>query len=569
MAPHPRTRRAFRWIGFGFLYFLLGLVALFALLLVTINLPPVSGFVRGKVNAALAPTFKGKLELAGLGIVDLGGVSGAELIVHDPKGNEVLHARDVDVHLGVASLAWNAVVKRPDPLVITLSRISVGDLDVRLIDDGQGNPTLAQAFEPKEPSAPEEGAGKTAIVIEALRVQKIQVRGALASPGPIDADLTNLEASLSNDPAGTHIVVDQLDVAARQLPTIGELAGRLHADVRLPAAPEVAPAPAATIVNADGTATSKRALQPVAGVDAQQRIVAGFDGSAAGSPLSADVKLEGEQLDAKVDAPALSPETLKRLLPSLDARSPAALFASVEGLLTNLAFDARLTQETARVEARGRVQREGDDTRVQAHVDGSGIDASRLVAGTTPTSVAFDADAQLRMREAGGDGSYQLRITKSAAAGERVPDTIVAGKLDIPKDAPLVTRGTVTITEPGAPARIEYLVHSGPAGIVADVGLSAKLDRPARVKKLSGGLVLSGEVEGMAHYDSQKDRLEAKLELGLEDVLHPSFSARRVDAVLSANGTAAAPELKLEADLRRVVAADRTLSRVTLLASGT
>lgn len=569
MAPHPRTRRAFRWIGFGFLYFVLGLAALFALVLVAINLPPVSSFVASKVNAALEPTFKGKLALERLGTIDLGGVSGAELVVHDPAGQKVLHARDVDVRLGVASLAWNAVVKRPDPLVIPITEIDVEDLDVQLIDDGQGSPTLAQAFEPKEPPKVEEPSGSTAIVIDALRVQKIQVRGALASPGPIDADLTDLQASLRNDPKGTHIVVERLDVNARQLPTIGELAGRLHADVRLPAAPPEAPAPAATISNADGTATSRRALQPVAGVDDAQRIVAGFAGSAAGSPLDADVKLEGERLDAKVEAPALSPATLKRLLPALDAKAPAALFASVEGLLSDLGFHARLTQDTGRVEARGRVQREGDDLRVQAHVDGAGIDASSLIAGATPTELTFDADAQLALREKGGNGTYQLHITKSEAAGQRIPETTIAGKLELPKEAPLVTRGTVTFSEPGAPGRIEYVVTSGPNGTVADVGLSAKLERSERVKQLTGGVLLSGEVEGEAHYDSAKDRLEAKLELGLDNVLHPSFRARRVDAVLTAEGTTAAPELKLEADLRRVVVADRTLSRVTLLTTGT
>jgi translocation and assembly module TamB len=569
MARFPRTRRLFRWLGYGLVYLALAVVLLLTLALVAINLPPVSAFVASKVNAALEPTFKGKLTLERLGRLDLGGVSGADLVVHDPKGHEVLRARDIRVRLGVPSLIWSLVAKRSDVLELPLDRIAVDDVSVQLIDDGSGSPTLAQAFEPREPSPPDEGGGETAIVIDELRVRQIQVRGALASPGPIDADLTNLEASLRNDPAGTHVVLDRLDVAARQLPTIGELAGRLHADVSLPATPEaVASSPA--VSNADGTTTSVQALQPVAGVDpAPQRIAFGFDGNMAGSPLSANGKLDGEAVEAKLEAPSLSPQTLQRLLPSLDPKSPAALFASIQGVLTELGFEARLTQESARIEARGKVRRQGDDTHVQAHVDGAGIDASRLVAGATPTDVSLGADADLSLGARGGTGSYRLSLLKSEVAGERVPDTTIDGQLELPSQAPLTTRGTITLQEPGAPARIEYRVTSGPQGVVADVGASAKLDRPARVRQLSGGLVLRGDVEAMAHFDSTKNIVEGRVELGLDDLAHPSFRARRVDAVIKAQGPLNSPSFVLEADLRRVVAAERSLARVQLLASGT
>ena len=151
MSPHPRLRRALRWTLRGLAFFVLALVAIVATLLLSINLPPVNNWVAGRVNAALEPTFEGRLLLHRLGHLDFGGLSDAELEVLDPAGKSVLLARDIDVRLFWPGVAWQAVVERPEVLRVPIGRVELDDVDVTLIDDGNGSPTLAAAFEPREP----------------------------------------------------------------------------------------------------------------------------------------------------------------------------------------------------------------------------------------------------------------------------------------------------------------------------------------------------------------------------------------------------------------------------------
>src|SRR5688572_12780711 len=146
MSSHPRLWHALR-LGLKCLaFFVLGSVAIVAIVLLAINVPPVNGWVAERVNAALEPTFKGRLVLHRLGHLDFGGLSDAELEVFDPAGKSVLVARDIDVRLFWPGLAWQAAVQQPDVLRVPIGRIDLDQVDVTLIDDGNGTPTLAAAF---------------------------------------------------------------------------------------------------------------------------------------------------------------------------------------------------------------------------------------------------------------------------------------------------------------------------------------------------------------------------------------------------------------------------------------
>src|SRR3954466_3944163 len=111
MSPASRSRRALRLSAKIVAYLLLGVIALVAVVLLTINLPPVSGWVATRVNAALEPTFRGKLLVRRLAPLGFGGLTDADIEVLDAAGKSVLFAHDIDVRLFWPAIAWDAVVK--------------------------------------------------------------------------------------------------------------------------------------------------------------------------------------------------------------------------------------------------------------------------------------------------------------------------------------------------------------------------------------------------------------------------------------------------------------------------
>src|SRR5688572_26196476 len=123
MASHPRLARSLRLIAKIIAYFVVGLIALVATVLLAINLPPVSHWVAGRVNAALEPTFKGRMVLHRLGHLDFGGITGADLEVFDPAGKSVLAAHDIDVRLFWPGVAWNAVFGGAETLEVPIDRV--------------------------------------------------------------------------------------------------------------------------------------------------------------------------------------------------------------------------------------------------------------------------------------------------------------------------------------------------------------------------------------------------------------------------------------------------------------
>jgi autotransporter translocation and assembly factor TamB len=568
MSSHPRLWHALR-LGLKCLaFFVLALVAIVAVVLLAINLPPVNGWVAERVNAALEPTFKGRLVLRRLGHLDFGGLSDAELEVFDPAGKSVLVARDIDVRLFWPGVAWQAAVQQPEVLRVPIGRIGLDEVDVTLIDDGNGTPTLASAFEPKQPPEEEETSGGTEIVIDELSIETTRVRGALAAVGPIDTDLAGLQASIRNDPGGTHVVLEHLAIDARQLPQVGTLTGKLTADVTLPAEPKPNAAKNAPVAgngaNGSGTSTHVYGLSPAP----VRRIVAGFDGAIGGSEADADVQLTGERLAATFEMAKLEPVTVTRLVPALAPSAPLSLSAQVNGLLSDLAFDAKLAQRTAEIRARGKVARTGDSSKITANVTAAKLDLSRLMPEGAKTDLNVGVDAALDLGAKGGSGTYRLASHDSRYADQLLPPTTLEGKLDMPSEAPLATAGRLTINEPGAPTQIDYDVHSGDRGIIAIVSSMTRVDQPQRLREQSGARV-TGEVASRARYDAVHDLVDAEVRVNLTDIRHPDVKANRLDVAARARGRASAPDLELLANLTGVRAGNRTWSRLRVHALGT
>jgi translocation and assembly module TamB len=561
--PHSGLGRVLHWVGRGLGWLALGVILLLALLLVSINLSPVSRFVSTKVNAILQPTFQGQLLVQKLGHLDFNGLSDAEVEVRDPAGKSVLVARDIDVRLFWPAVAWRALTGS-DPLLIPVTSVAVQRLELMLIDDGTGTPTLAHAFEPRDPTPADPNAAKTSVELKELTVAHTRVTGSLASLRAVDADLSDLKASLRSDAAGLELKLQNLELEARQLPQVAELSGRLTAEVMLPADP-IPPAAGAAPASRNGVQTQVEALRPP---PAERRVQVAFAGQVAGSGASARLRLVGEELLAELEAGELLPSTLNRVAPALTPTAPVALTAKVEGRLDNLGLEANVRQARSRLSARGRLRRQAEETHASLRVDAAELNLAQLLADVPSTRIELVANANLDSDPSGSHGNYRVVSNGSRVAGEVLPPSTLEGELQLPAARPLHTTGTLEIAEPGAATRIDYSASSGPEGVRGKLFSSTRLERSARLRERTG-LDARGKLELRADIDSAAEQIDADLALDLRDLRHPAASARRLETYLSARGDLRSPELRLRADARQLRASGRSLARLWLVASGT
>ena len=560
-----RTRlgRILHWLGRGLGWFALIVVLLLGLSLVSINLPPVSRVVSAQVNAILQPTFQGQLLIQRLGHIDFNGLSGAQVEVRDPAGHSVLVARDIDVRLFWPAVAFRALTGS-DPLRIPVERVVVQQLHVSLIDDGTGTPTLAHAFEPRDPTPADPNAAQISVEVSELAIAHTGVAGSLASVGVVDSDLSELKARLRSDAAGLELQLQNLDLEVRQLPQVEQLSGRLTGELVLPAEPAARASDAPPVPAANDVQTQVQALRP----PLERRVQLAFSGQVAGSGAVARVRLVGQELLAELEAGELLPSTLSRVVPALAPTVPVALTAKVEGRLENLGLEANVRQARSRLSARGRLQRQADDTHASLRVAASEVDLSQLLPDVPSTRIELVANANLDADQTGSHGNYRVVSNGSKVAGESVPPSTLEGELQAPAARPLRTTGTLEIAEPGAATRIDYSASSGPDGVTGKIFSSTQLERPARLRERTG-LDARGKLEVRAAVDGAAEQIDADVAVDLRDVRHPAVSARRLEGYLSARGDLRSPELRLRADARGIRASGRSLTRLWLSARGT
>ena len=563
-----------RWIGRALGYVVLGLTLLVAVLLVSINLPPVGGFVATRVNALLEPQFQGQLVLLRLGHLDFGGISAAALELRDPGRQQVLQARDVEVRLFWPALVYRAIAGS-EPLEIPIDSVSIGEVDVTVIDAGDGTPTLAHAFDPRTPE-PLSEAPAPSIRVARIEMGSIAVRGALASTGPLEVDLRSLRAQLESTAAGLSLRLAQLDLEARRLPQVGEVSGRLTADLDLPAQPapdEVGPTVPASTVPASarapaaptGVSTQVHALRPSS---EPRRVLADFAGQVAGSGVALDLQLIGERVLATLEAARIEPTTLTRLVPALAPTEPLALSAKLQGLLDDLRLDTKLQHGPGQAKLHARLRREAERTRATLRLESSDLDVARLVPDVPASELDLSADARLDSRDGASHGSYHVVLAGSGLGVGPLPRSTLSGELDVPPEQPLRTTGTLNIEEPGAHTRVNYDVQARDAGVTATVTSNTELSQSARLRALAD-LRANGRLTTRASYDGARDRLDAEVGVALRDVQHPAVRAARLNASVSAHGPASAPQLELELGARKVQVSDRSFPRVWLTARGT
>jgi hypothetical protein len=178
-------------------------------------------------------------------------------------------------------------------------------------------------------------------------------------------------------------------------------------------------------------------------------------------------------------------------------------------------------QARSRLSARGRLQRQADDTHASLRVAASRWIFAAL-AGCPSTRIELVANANLDADQTGSHGNYRVSEQWFEGRGRiRAPSTL-EGELQAPAARPLRTTGTLEIAEPGCrdAHRLQRQLRSD--GVKCD-GRDL-LQHPARAPGAAAradGPRARGKLEVRAAVDSAAEQIDADVAVDLRDVRHP------------------------------------------------
>ncbi|MFO7178295.1 MAG: translocation/assembly module TamB domain-containing protein, partial [Pseudomonadota bacterium] len=537
MTPRRHVPALVGKVARAFAVVVLVIVVVLGLALLGANFGPVRARIAERATDALSTTFRGRIVVRALSRIDAFGVRGADVQVFDPEGRLVVDAVDADVRLFWPRLLWDVVAKTDRPLLVSIDRVAVERIGIRLIDDGKGAPSLARTFEPRTP-APKGEESSTTVVVDAIALRSVRVRGALAGYGNVDVDLGETKAALTVAPRRIEARLEHLVLVARGVPTVGEVQGTISGEL----------------------------VMPKVG-SAGRRARATVDARVAGSAVLVTARLDGDEVDAVVRSPEIVPATLQRLVPALAPEGPLTLLVRVRGTLPKLAGEIELTRGRARVAARGTVF-VSERPRARWVVEGRSIDLAALLRDGVRTDIGFSLVLTLDSDAEGIRAEYRLTSSDSTVAARTMPPLVVEGRARVPegKRARPSAEGSIEVGDPRASVRIEYDVEAVERGVVARATGHGNLDRPEALAALGARARGSFSVSG--RFESATGTLEATLSGDLAEVAHPTVAARDLDFSVSLQGKREHLRFEARASAESVSVPGRELTDVRVSAVG-
>ncbi|MBV9949987.1 MAG: hypothetical protein JOZ69_24310, partial [Myxococcales bacterium] len=482
-----------------------------------VNLPPARRLAAEALNRALADAFRGTLTLERVQRIGLGGVASADARLRGPDGADVVVARGLEARIHPLALLRSAF--GGGALAVHVLDARADDVDVNLDSDEAGTLAIAAAVAPRRPSA---GEGRPVrLSLPEVTIARAHVHGRPAGAPSLDVDLTALRGSLEVDPGRVDVAIAHVTLAARGTPGGFDPVGEAEGQVNVPAATGRSPG--------------------IRGV---------FRGTAGGVPLTAEAALDGDRLDATVDAPRVAPDAVRARVPGFPALTidPAALRVEAHGTLAHLAWRAHAASPETVIDADGELST-GDPLRVGFRVAVRGFDLRGLAAEAPRSSVDFHAEGRVEIGASGVGGPFTVAVQRGVLAGETLPAASFEGTFRVPP--PPSSAGTAgpevavhgKVLEPGAPtdvdARLRWAArgdggHGQDLVPVVDLRATSAVARLADVRRLGwtgaggGRAELAGTLT-LAATPSVDASLEAAadgLERGPVHVDHAQLSLR-------------------------------------------
>lgn len=534
--PASRFRKLARRVGRVALALLLLVLLLPPALLVALRFDAPRSFAAHQVDRLLASLFRGRIHLAAIERVDLGGarVTGS---IDDPQGHRVVRFQSVTVHLDVPALLVRLLRDGGVPSVISLDEVAIPYAEVALRDDGTGVPTLAHTFDPRSPTPSTTPAEPPpTLSIARIRIDRTWVHGELGSSPHIDAELMEARAKLALDRKAFEVTLSDARSLVRFPTYTLNPRGRLVGKLRVPLG--------AGALVADTT----------------------FTGEAAGTSLVAQASLDGQRLTAEALIPALDERTVRAFAPDLTLRGTLRVAARAEGTLDALELTLDTTGEAGELAARGKLDT-GSPLRANATVTAQHWDVSALVASAPKTSIDLEGALGVEVEQSTTRGHYDLAFRRLDVAGNPLPDITTRGSLEA-RASKLAVDGELKAQEAGARLETTYAMRvAGEHGSV-EAELQAELRDSPRLFALAG-VRTRGTVTARARLGFPDPVLRAVVDAKLEGVQRGADRLGATRAHVEVEGKLAEPRARVTLATDRVHVLDRDFSDVRATVEGT
>ncbi|MBV9946324.1 MAG: hypothetical protein JOZ69_05715, partial [Myxococcales bacterium] len=529
-----------RGVGEAVGVLLLFVVCLVGAVLIHLRMQVGLRVVAARVNAILADSFQGKVEIRHLGAIGPFGLSGVDATIYDPAGQQVLDVHGVRVRVATIAAARSALFGKPGPIVVGVREASVRDLNVSLDTDAAGQMKLMNALAPRHPSPPPDPNAR-ALRVDASRVSlgHAWAHGQMGSGEPLDVQLDDLAAWATYAPDLLEADVSHGNIVAHRIARGLDVGGALLAHLK----------------------KSGDALSRMAGrVD--------WKGTIGTSAHTLTASLEDQRVDATLEAPQIATADLQELLPGGAFTEPGVLRLSAHGTLPALAVDLRTAVGPSSFRLHGDLKIAEDKSAALAF-EGSDLDAHVFSASAPGSRLGLRGDVAATMAADGRlHGDLAMRFL-GGHFGERVLPT-ASIRASATRAAPEDLRGDaeIVIDEPAAPTRATadwaLLARSSTVDFTLDSN-APDLDRlPELGGLLHGGVRLAAK----GSVDLKRASLDARVDADAHDIGQGSNGARAAKVAARVYGPFAHPGADVAVHAQDLTAGPARFSALDVTAAG-
>jgi translocation and assembly module TamB len=448
--------------------------------LLHLDLGPFRRILRDTTNQILEPSFQGRVVVDGIDSFGLHGIRVSSAVVYDPRGEKVLVANGIRAEIHLLDLAKTALFGKGE-LTIRVPLVRIDHVNASLARGEDQGLAIAQAFasrppktppKPKDPNNPGRPVG---VALERIELGHAWIHGEVAAPRAVDAEVTNMVASVRTGEKGLALDVDQMSLLERALLPV-PITGKTDAHFSLETPVDK---PADTLANRPEMEGGPK--------DAIMHVGGAFAGHVGGIEVLIKGKLDGDDASASIELPLIQPADLKQIVPGVPLRENASARFVLEGHAPTYDLVGRIDltpREGApgSLTARGRVDTTGG-ARIQVALEGRDLDPSFLREDLPKARVSADVNAEIVTAPALAVVA-EVRTQPTEIDKQKVPAVDAHAVLE--RGA---LHGNVTVHEPGMPVQGSFYMQPD-----EDI----RFDVEAEVPSLAAAPRLGGAAQGSA-----------------------------------------------------------------------